>query len=160
MKIRKKFSISLLAISLSCFISFSSLAASANYARELAACLVRSTSIDERNDLIKWIFAAIASHPEVRSMSNISASTRQLMNKKTAKLFEVLVSERCRSQTVSAVQVEGRGAISFAFKKLGEFAAQGIMTHPDVEDFVKGMDSYLDHDKLDSLVERHKREKI
>lgn len=124
------------------------------YSNNLAKCLVKSTSMSERSDLIKWIFAAMASHPEVSALSNISAATRTDLNKKIAHLFVTLVAERCKKETRLAVKFESPKAISFAFKTLGATAARGLMSHPDVNSFIEEMDRYVDHNKLDSVVKK------
>ena len=50
------------------------------YTNDLAKCLVVSTSEADKNNLVKWMFAAISSHPEVESMISISQTQREELN--------------------------------------------------------------------------------
>jgi hypothetical protein len=42
------------------------------FTNQLSRCLVKSTSEADKELLIKWIFAAMSSHPKVQHMSNVS----------------------------------------------------------------------------------------
>ena len=122
------------------------------YSDELARCLVRSTSEEDKNDLVKWMFAAFASHPEVKSMASISETQREECNEKTANLMMRLLTESCRSQTEEALKYEGQGTLEASFRVLGSVAARGLMSHPDVANYMAGLDRYIDAQKLKSVV--------
>ena len=121
------------------------------YSNELAKCLVRSTSEEDKNDLMKWMFAAFASHPEVKSMASISESQREELNEKTANLMVRLLTESCRSETEQALKYEGQGTLEASFQVLGSVAARGLMSHPDVINYMAGLDKYIDAEKLKSV---------
>ena len=122
------------------------------YSNELAKCLVRSTSEGDKNDLVKWMFAAFASHPEVKSMASISETQREELNEKTANLMMRLLTESCRFETAEALKYEGQGTLEAGFQVLGSVAARGLMSHPDVANYIAGLDRYIDPQKLKSVI--------
>ena len=69
------------------------------YGDELAKCLVKSTTDADKTYLVKWLFAAAALHPDVKSIASVSDAQRDELNKNAAKLFERLLTESCRSRS-------------------------------------------------------------
>jgi hypothetical protein len=129
-----------------------SLAIAGPYGDEFTKCLVRSTTDADRNFLVKWMFAAMASHPEVKSMASISAEQADELNKGTAILFERLLIESCLTETREAIKYEGGSPIEGGFTILGSVAARGLMSHPDVAVFMSGMGNYLDSEKIQAAL--------
>ena len=121
------------------------------YTNDLAKCLVLSTSEADKNNLVKWMFAAISSHPEVESMISISQTQREELNQNTANLFMRLLTESCRLETEQALKYEGQSTLEASFRVLGEVAARGLMSHPDVINYMAGLDKYIDAEKLKSV---------
>lgn len=121
------------------------------YADELAKCLVKSTTDTDKNSLVKWMFAAAALHPEVKSIASISDAQRDELNKNAARLFERLITEACRSETQEAVKYEGAGTLSASFQVLGQVAARGLFSDPAVARSAADFANYLDKQKLERL---------
>jgi hypothetical protein len=82
-----------------------------SYVDEMSRCLVRSTSDADRTLLVKWMFAAAAVHPAVKSITSISDAQRDELNKSAAKLLERLITESCKSEMRKALTYEGPDAI-------------------------------------------------
>jgi hypothetical protein len=122
------------------------------YAGELSKCLVASTTDADRNNLVKWMFAAIAEHPEVKSMSKVSPEQSEALSAGTARLFERLLTKSCLKESKEAVKYEGSGAIQVGFKVLGEVAAGGLFADPAAATYTASLDSYIDRDKLNELL--------
>jgi hypothetical protein len=99
-----------------------------------------------------WMFAAIASHPEVKSMASISETQREELNEKTANLMMRLLTESCKFETEEALKYEGQGTLQASFQVLGSVAARGLMSHPDVANYMAGLEKYIDAQKLKSVV--------
>jgi hypothetical protein len=114
----------------------------------LSVCLVKQTSAAEQTTLVRWIFAAIASHPQVKDMAKLSPQEGEKLNKDVAALYTALLTERCRTETRDAVQYEGEKALESAFETLGKVAMQGLMSDPNVNGYMTGLDKYLDKKKL------------
>jgi hypothetical protein len=122
------------------------------YSDEMAKCLVTSTSEADKNFLVKWMFAAASLHPAVKSISSISDAQRNEMNVKTAKLFERLLTESCKSQVQQAIKYEGQSTIESAFQVLGQVAARGLFSDPSVNGFIAQLGNHIDKQKLEGVI--------
>ncbi len=122
------------------------------YSDEMAKCLVASTSEADKNFLVKWMFAAAALHPAVKSISSISDAQRNELNVKTAKLFERLLTESCKSQVQTAIKYEGQSTIESAFQVLGQVAARGLFSDPSVNGFIAQLGNHIDPKKMESVL--------
>ena len=110
----------------------------------MAQCLVRSTTDSDRTVLIQWIFAALASHPDVRALSNVSAAKGEELNTKVASLFMNLMTDKCKAETEEAIRNEGPAALGQSFNVLGQVAMQGIAADPAVKGFLAGLQKHVD----------------
>ena len=114
----------------------------------LSACLVKSATPDDHIALARWIFGAMAAHPRVADMANISAAQQEAINKAGGELFTRLLTHDCAPETTAAIRSNGQAAIETAFGILGEAAMQDLMSDPKVTDSLGGMMKYVDQDKL------------
>jgi len=121
------------------------------FADDMAKCLVKSASEADRADLSRWIFLAIAAHPSVASMSQISAQQRDAINTKASQLFNRLLFESCKSETEDAVKNEGLQTIEYAFGILGQVATRGLFTDPHVSEAMQALQKGLDSEKVKHL---------
>ena len=62
-----------------------------------------------------------------------------------------LLTNRCKDEAQKAIKYENKLAIQTSFSILGKVAMQGIMSDKNVIEFMGGLDTYLDKDKLESL---------
>ena len=122
------------------------------YSDEMAKCLVTSTSETDKNFLVKWMFAAAALHPAVKSISSVSDAQRNELNMRTAKLFEKLLTESCKSQVQTAIKYEGPSTIESAFQVLGQVAARGLFSDPAVNGFIAQLGNHIDKQKMESVI--------
>lgn len=122
------------------------------YADEMAKCLVTSTSEADKNFLVKWMFAAAALHPAVKSISSVTDAQRNELNVKTAKLFERLLTESCKKQVQTAIKYEGQSTIESAFQVLGQVAARGLFSDPAVNGFIAQLGNHIDKQKMESVI--------
>lgn len=122
------------------------------YSDEMAKCLVTSTSEADKNFLVKWMFAAAALHPAVKSISSVTDAQRNELNVKTAKLFERLLTESCKKQVQTAIKYEGQSTIESAFQVLGQVAARGLFSDPAVNGFIAQLGNHIDKKKMESVI--------
>jgi len=120
---------------------------------KLAICLVKSTTEADKTVLMRWIFSAMASHPNVKDLGKVSKAQGDKSNKDVAALFLSLLSDRCAAETKDAVGYEGPGAISSSFEVLGKVAMQGLMADPGVAAYLAGIDANLDPQVMKKLLE-------
>jgi len=128
-------------------------AAAGPYSDDLAKCLVGSSTPADKSTLVKWVFSIASLHPALGSVSSVTAAQRTQTDKDVARLFEALLTERCKKQTQDAVRYEGEKTIGTAFETLGQAAMMELFSHPAV---AKGLGSFteqLDQKKLDALLE-------
>jgi hypothetical protein len=118
----------------------------------LAACLGDSTTGKDRKDLARWIFIAMASHPENKDLSNVTQAARDGADEAAARLFTALLAERCKAQAREAVQAEGQAGMVAAFQTLGALAMQELMTNPDVAAAVSGFERRIDRAKMEAAL--------
>jgi len=122
------------------------------YADDMAKCLVKSTSTEDRTLLIRWMFSAMALHPDVASLALVSKQQRDEITKRTGALFQRLLLESCKAETKEAVQDEGPQTVQYAFQVLGQVAARGLFTEPRVADSVKDLGNSVDQEKIKALL--------
>jgi hypothetical protein len=101
---------------------------------------------------MRWIFAAMASHPSVNDLGNVSKAQGGKLNKDVAALFWSLVSDRCGAETKDAVKYEGAGAMGSSFEVLGKVAMQGLMANAEVAQYMTGVDANLDPKAIRALL--------
>jgi len=118
---------------------------------KLSVCLIEKTTSSDKNKLIRWVFGAMSSHPIVENLSNITPEVGKELNKHTANLFMELLTNRCKNEAEKAIRYENNLAIQTSFSILGKVAMQGIMSDKNVIQFMGGLDTYLDKEKLKSL---------
>lgn len=138
---------------LGCIVGMSPRAAIAGpYADDMAKCLVSSTSEVDRADLMRWMFSAMALHPDLASMATISGQQRDAITDKASKLFSRLMFDSCKSQVQEAVRNEGTQTIYYAFQILGQVAMRGMMTDPHVAQALQGLGKGIDPAKMKALL--------
>ena len=102
------------------------------YGDDLGKCLVESSSAQDKQQLMRWIFFAIALNPDIASYATITPEQRAGANKDMAHLFEKLVGETCAKQAKAALQYEGTSAFGDSFELLGRVAGQQMFASPEV----------------------------
>lgn len=119
----------------------------------LASCLADSTSGKDRKDLARWVFLAMASHPEIsKYASREAALVGDESNQATAALFTRLLAVDCPTQSQAAVREGGGPALEGAFQTLGQLAMQELMSNAEVKGNMGAFEKYLDQAKLQSVL--------
>lgn len=120
---------------------------------QLAACLGDQTNGKERKELVRWIFVAIASHPAIRDIAEVSDTQREQADRGMAGLVMRLLTERCRGETARAMREDGQKSLETAFGSLGELAMGDLMSSPEVETSIEAYARYLDGERLQQAFE-------
>lgn len=132
------------------------LASSANvhagpYSDDLAKCLVRSTTGDDKRNLVQWIFSIASVHPALTSLMSITDDRRTTLNKDVARLFEALLTERCSNETRDAMKYEGPETLKSSFGLLGQVAMRELFADPGVAKELGRFTEYIDTKKFEAL---------
>jgi hypothetical protein len=115
----------------------------------LKTCLADSTSGKDRKDLAKWIFLAMAAHPEMKQYASDNAVTAADQSSRTvAALVTRLLSDSCVNETRAVVKIGGSQSLQVAFSGLGQLAMQELMADKSVIESVGLFERYLDQKRL------------
>jgi len=133
-------------------LSIASPAAAGVFTDDLAKCLVSNTHPDDQTAFAQWMFTALALHPAVQPMANISAAQRDDINRKAADLMIRLMTVDCRAQMVAAVKYEGTASIELAFNAMGQAAAMVLMQHPAVVAGLQSFGTKMDRSRLQDVL--------
>lgn len=114
----------------------------------LSACVSDSTTGKDRKDLAQWIFAAMATHPDIKPLSNVSEANRDELDRKLAKLATKLLTESCSREAKLASKTEGQASIEAAFAFLGKLAMQELTSNQAVNASFSSYAKYLDKAKF------------
>ena len=118
------------------------------YAQAMGSCLADNTTGKERKDLARWIFSAMATHPEMRDLSNATEQTREGISQSVGQLVTRLLTDNCADETRTAIQQEGSTALKDAFASLGTLAMQELMSNKEVNAAISSFEQYVDRKKL------------
>jgi hypothetical protein len=120
-------------------------------AQELGNCMVDSLNGKERKELAKWIFFAMAAHPEINSYSKATEQDITESDEFIGKLITRLLTDDCSTEFIAAVKIDPRN-VEKAFGLVGQVAMQELMTNQNVTKAITNYIKYVDQDKLNSLV--------
>jgi hypothetical protein len=123
------------------------------YSDDLAKCMVRSSTPADRAEFVKFLFSALAQHPDVSSMANISPQQMEAVSKASGQLVQRLLLQSCRSEAQQAIHYEGVQSIYFGFQFYGQAMAAELIGNPIVAAKMKDLNNYLDADKFKAFAE-------
>lgn len=123
-------------------------ASAGDYSDALGKCLIDSTSANDRNKLIVWMFSASSQHPVVKDMISVNAEQLNRANKEFASLTMKLLTVDCKAEAANAIKQEGIASLQSSFKVFGQVAAQDLFSSPYVAKAMAGYVQYLDIIKL------------
>ena len=120
-------------LSLATLLGFPSMDAVAGpYADDLGKCLVKSTTSADKRELVKWMLATAALHPDLKAIATVSAQQHRAFDQAVGTLFERLLTHSCRQQAQQAAKFEGASSIEASFQILGQVAARELFADPIV----------------------------
>jgi hypothetical protein len=123
------------------------------YADDLAKCMVRTSTPADRAEFVKFLFSAMAQHPDVSSMANIPPRQMESTVKASGELIQRLLLQSCRSETQQAIRYEGMEAVFYSYQFYGQAMAAELFGNPIVAAKMKDLNNYLDADKFKAFAE-------
>ena len=136
------------AIALASLLFASASAAAGEHTDKLSACLTNSVTPQDKTALIRWVFGAVAYHPDVADIANVTPQKWEVISKNGAAVFEKLIAETCASESRAAILNEGMSGYKSAFETLGSTAVGGLMTDPAVVKAMSDLENNLSEEKL------------
>lgn len=114
----------------------------------LSKCLSDATTPDDRRALVRWIFSAIAEHPDLKEFTTIDAARRDQIESESVAVFERLIIKDCTAQTRLALMQEGTDGFQAAFKTLGELAMGGVVEDAQVQASMARLGERIDEQRI------------
>jgi len=118
----------------------------------LGDCLVDSVSEDDNRALVRWIFAMLARHPDVKPLSAINAVQDEKIVRDASAVFETLMADKCATQLRAAVRKSGTDAVGKSFERLGETAMGALLQDPNVMAGVSELMKYADTARIERAI--------
>lgn len=132
---------------------FASLAQAQAPIESLSKCLADNTSGRDRKDLARWVFFAMAAHPEIKKYSSPDlAADSDEVDKTMAGTFTRLLADSCPAETQAAFKQGGAKAIEVAFQTLGRLAMKELMSDQDVIANMSKFEKLFDQNKLTKVL--------
>lgn len=114
----------------------------------LSKCLSDATTPDDRRALVRWIFAAIAVHPDLKEFTTMDAARHDQVESESVAVFERLIIKDCTAQTRLALMQEGTEGFQAAFKTLGELAMGGVVEDAQVQASMSRLGERIDEQRI------------
>jgi hypothetical protein len=118
----------------------------------LSRCLTDGTTGKERKDLARWLFTAMAAHPEIKDMSKVTPADQEQFTKAAGAIFTRLLADTCAKETKAAVAAGGQAALQAGFSVLGQMAMQELMSNPQVSGAMGMLEKHIDRTKVEAAL--------
>ena len=129
-------------------LAFTQMAQAGQTVDALSSCLVKSTTAADKTAVLQWTFSALAAHPDLKALSNVSAEQRNSLDQKFAQTVQRIIVEQCSSQAKAVIQTEGIQAVGQSFQALANETGQAIINTPEVKQQLTGTLKYVDLNKV------------
>ncbi len=123
-------------------------------ANALERCLADGTTGKDRKELARWVFLAMAAHPEMKQLANATPAAVDESSRRTAALFNRLLADTCAKEVKAAMQGGGTQAIQPAFNVLGQLAMRELMGDKDVMGTMAVFERYIDQPRINAALGR------
>ena len=105
-------------------------------------CLTDSSTGKDRVVFVRWVFSAIAAHPDVRSYASLTDEQRATFSREAAEIMNRLILRECRREVVAAIKADGDSAIESGFGVFGEVAMGQLLSDKTVNAAMGQMASF------------------
>jgi hypothetical protein len=123
------------------------------YSDDLSKCLVSSTTVEDKQALVRWIFSAVSLHPGLEGFSALPSQRRMAIDTEAGALFERLLADDCAKEARDAVRYEGDAALGGSFELLGKVASTGLFEDPAVNQGLQAMLEKIDMQRLQEALQ-------
>jgi hypothetical protein len=118
---------------------------------QLGSCMVDSLNGKERKQLARWIFFAIAAHPEINSFSNVTQNDLDTTDEIIGKLITRLLVKDCPEELKAANRANPL-AVQQSFELVGQVAVQELMNDEHVLQAITNYSRYTDLETISALL--------
>ena len=111
--------------------------------------MVEHTSQEDIISLVRWIFIAVAAHPDVNDLSDFSDIAETKADVEVARIFQKLMTKDCVEEVKTVLIIDGDVAIEASFTILGKVATESLMDNQNVIERTQGFIPYVDPKSFD-----------
>ena len=111
-------------------------------------CLTDHSSGSDRKLFVKWMFIAMAKHPEIADLATVGADTEASINTQVGGLVTRLLTDDCGPELRTMIQEHGPSSLTKAFEVFGRVAMIELMSNPQVGAAMSALDQYTDQQKI------------
>lgn len=119
----------------------------------LAQCVALQTTGADRIVTARWLFAVMATSPQIADLATISADRRKDIDQQFAKLLTRLVTKDCINQVRPIAAVNMDDAFGQVGEALGERAMGELMAGKETDKAFKAYVDYISEDDFKPLTD-------
>lgn len=127
-------------------VALSALAAPAAWAgpatQKLTSCLTDHATTADRRVLVRWVFTAIAAHPDLNDLISLADADVERAGREAARVLRRLQGVDCVNEAREAAAADGDVGVRAAFSTLGQLAMGTLIQHPSVRAEVAKIQRY------------------
>ncbi len=116
-----------------------------------ANCMIDTLNGKERKNLAKWVFFAVAAHPEIKTYANATPQDIEESDKYVGALITRLLTENCPKE-LQAASKDDPLALQKGFQLVGQVAMQELMADQSVMKAISNYAHYADQDKINAVL--------
>ena len=116
--------------------------------QQLSQCLIESTTAQDKTTVLQWTFVALAQHPDLKAMSQVTTEQKNQLDQNLAQVLQRIVVEQCASQAKAVIQADGVKGVTESLQALGQETGQEILQQPEIKNQLNGVLKYIDLNKL------------
>lgn len=118
----------------------------------LGECIVAKLSPTDRQDLARWVFLSMATHPEVKPLAAENGEATQAAARKVGALFTHTLRDTCAEQAKEAAQAGGPPVVASTIHFFTQLGVQELMTNKDVLASLASFGPFADREGIDRAV--------
>ena len=131
--------------------SIAGIAPASVFTDDLARCLVRATTSGDRQTIMRTIFFAAAANPALAGLTSISAEQRHEGLRAAAAIYDRLMLDDCRAETIEVLRNDGPASLELAFQTLGQLAAREMINSPEGAAVLNQLTGLMDTARLEAM---------
>jgi hypothetical protein len=118
----------------------------------LGKCIVENVSGKERKDLARWVFLAMAAHPETKQFSSAPPAASEDAARAIGILFTRLLTEVCVKEAQEAAQGGGPPVVPSTIQFLAQIGVQELMTDKATLATLSTFSQFADRERIDRAI--------
>jgi len=115
----------------------------------LGKCLVAHITTSDRQDIARWVFLSMATHPEVKQFLNSRTDSADAAARRFGALFTRTMSDECAKEVQEAARTGGPPVVPSAINFFTQLGVQELMTNRDVLTILFSLNQYADREGID-----------